>query len=328
MSNIVMPHKVVFTDIDGTLIDIKTGEYGKKTNRLINALKKNGIPLVLSSAKTWAEQNKIRGDLGLTDPFIVENGGAIIIPKGYFPNIQLEDIPYPFKEVQQKEIGEEGETEKNRRRRGDVKKAIATKKRVTEHMNPTMMIIIELGKHADEIRKKLLDIRKKYDVHFKGVSDVSLEKLSKIASMSLGSAKRMAQRDYGETILEIERYDFGRFMKYANENSLRIIHGGRFFDVTIGNDKGKAVNILRNLFKKKYCDDVLFFGIGDSANDASMLNFVDIPILVQRQDRSWFNYEGIIKKNNNNIRKVEGVGPKGWENAICDIILDLNKEYR
>jgi mannosyl-3-phosphoglycerate phosphatase family protein len=325
MSNIAMPHKVVFTDIDGTLIDIKTGEYEKKTNRLINTLKKNNIPLILSSAKTWTEQNKIRGDLGLNDPFIVENGGAIIIPKGYFPNMQMEDIPYPFKEVEEIEIGGEGETEKNRRREG-VKKAIATKERVTEHMSPTMMIVIELGKHADEIRKKLVGIRKKYDIHFEGVSDVSLEKLSKIASMPLNSAKRMAKRDYSETILQIERCDLDRYMKYAHEYNLRIIHGGRFFDVTIGNDKGKAVNILRNLFKKKYCDDVLFFGIGDSANDAPMLNFVDIPILVQRQDRSWFNYKGIINKNNNNIRKVEGIGPKGWENAIYNII--LNREYR
>ena len=97
--------------------------------------------------------------------------------------------------------------------------------------------------------------------------------------------------------------------------------------MTIGNDKGKAVNLLRNLFKNKYHDNVTFFGIGDSANDAPMLNLMDVPILVQRPDSSWLNYEGIIiKKNDSNddgVIKVNGIGPKGWENAIYNVILGL-----
>src|ERR687896_1932995 len=107
-------HKVVFTDIDGTLVDINTAEYGKKTNELIRIMKEKNIPLILTSAKTRLEQNKIREDLGLTDPFIVENGGAIVIPKGYFPYSYLEDIQYPLREVeeQQKDTEEEERQEK------------------------------------------------------------------------------------------------------------------------------------------------------------------------------------------------------------------------
>jgi mannosyl-3-phosphoglycerate synthase len=313
---------VVFTDIDGTLIDINTGEYGKNTNELIHTMKENNIPLILVSAKTWVEQNKIREDLGLTDPFIVENGGAIIIPKRYFPCSYLEDIQYPLREIEeqkQKEAEEESQ-----------KEIIVVKEREMKHKNgsniPITMIVIELGKPADQIRAKLAAIRKKHNINFKCVADVSLEELSKIASMPLDYAKRMAKRDYGETILQIERNDIARFVKYAEEDGMRVIHGGRFFDVTIGNDKGKAVNVLRNLFNK-YHDDVTFFGIGDSANDASMLDLMDIPILVQRPDGSWFNYERIIIKKNDShhddddVIKVNGIGPKGWENAIYNIIL-------
>ncbi len=78
-----MTYKVIFTDIDGTLIDINTGEY-QGTIKLVCILKNNNIPVILCSAKTWSEQNKIREDIGLNEPFIVENGGALIIPKGYF----------------------------------------------------------------------------------------------------------------------------------------------------------------------------------------------------------------------------------------------------
>ena len=89
-------NKVVFTDIDGTLIDINTAHYGKKTKGLISSLKEKNIPLILASAKTWLEQNKIREDLGLFDPFIVENGGAIVIPKDYFDDSALKNIQYSW----------------------------------------------------------------------------------------------------------------------------------------------------------------------------------------------------------------------------------------
>ena len=69
-----MLQKVVFTDIDGTLIDLISGKYGE-SDKLLYTLRENNVPIVLCSAKTFAEQNKIRDDLGLMDPFIVENGG-------------------------------------------------------------------------------------------------------------------------------------------------------------------------------------------------------------------------------------------------------------
>ena len=293
----------MFTDIDGTLVDINTAEYGKETDKLIRLIKERNIPLILTSAKTRLEQNKIREDLDLSDPFIVENGGAIVIPKGYFPDYALRDIKYPLRETQE-----------------------------TDSVNHE--IVIELGKTADYIRAKLSDIRKKYSINFRGVADISVEKLSNLALISREQAKRMAQRNYGETILQIQSEDIARFIKYVQEDGMKVIHGGRFFDVTVGTDKGIAVGILKKLFKDKFHNNVTFFGIGDSTNDIPMLNLMDIPILVQRQDSSWVD-DGEIKMKNavdssrsrissNKLIKVEGIGPNGWENAIHKIILELN----
>lgn len=297
----------MFTDIDGTLVDINTAEYGKATDKLIRLIKERNIPLILTSAKTRLEQNKIREDLGLSDPFIVENGGAIVIPKGYFPDYALRDIKYPLRETQETE---------------------------NEARDVNHEIVVELGKPADYIRAKLSDIRKKYSINFRGVADISVEKLSNLALISREQAKRMAQRNYGETILQIQSEDIARFIKYVQEDGMKVIHGGRFFDVTVGTDKGIAVGILKKLFKDKFHNNVTFFGIGDSTNDIPMLNLMDIPILVQRQDSSWVD-DGEIKMKNavdssrsrissNKLIKVEGIGPNGWENAIHKIILELN----
>ncbi|HEY3527102.1 MAG TPA: HAD-IIB family hydrolase [Nitrososphaeraceae archaeon] len=295
----------MFTDIDGTLVDINTAEYGKETDKLIRLIKERNIPLILTSAKTRLEQNKIREELGISDPFIVENGGAIVIPKGYFPDYALRDIKYPLRETQE----------------------IKNEARDVNHE-----IVVELGKPADYIRAKLSDIRKKYSINFRGVADISVEKLSNLALISRDQAKRMAQRNYGETILQIQSEDIARFIKYVQEDGMKVIHGGRFFDVTVGTDKGIAVGILKKLFKDKFHNNVTFFGIGDSTNDIPMLNLMDIPILVQRQDSSWVD-DGEIKMKNavdsshissNKLIKIEGIGPNGWENAIHKIILELN----
>ena len=297
----------MFTDIDGTLVDINTAEYGKETDKLIRLIKERNIPLILTSAKTRLEQNKIREDLGISDPFIVENGGAIVIPKGYFPDYALRDIKYPLRETQETE---------------------------NEARDVNHEIVVELGKPADYIRAKLSDIRKKYSINFRGVADISVEKLSNLALISRDQAKRMAQRNYGETILQIQSEDIARFIKYVQEDGMKVIHGGRFFDVTVGTDKGIAVRILKKLFKDKFHNNVTFFGIGDSTNDIPMLNLMDIPILVQRQDSTWVD-DGEIKMKNavdssrssissNKLIKVEGIGPNGWENAIHKIILELN----
>jgi mannosyl-3-phosphoglycerate phosphatase len=74
---------VIFTDLDGTLLDRDT--YGWEGARpALDHLKRKGIPWVLVTSKTRAEVEDWRGILGNRHPFIVENGGAAFVPPGYF----------------------------------------------------------------------------------------------------------------------------------------------------------------------------------------------------------------------------------------------------
>lgn len=75
---------VVFTDLDGTLLDPVTYSWQEATPAL-DRLKADGIPLVFVTSKTRAETEILRRELGNQHPFIVENGGAAFIPDGYFP---------------------------------------------------------------------------------------------------------------------------------------------------------------------------------------------------------------------------------------------------
>ncbi|MDH5706289.1 MAG: HAD-IIB family hydrolase, partial [Candidatus Aminicenantes bacterium] len=74
---------LIFTDLDGTLLDHHTYSFEPALPAL-KALKEKNIPLIICTSKTRAEIEKWRLELDNDHPFISENGGAIFIPKGYF----------------------------------------------------------------------------------------------------------------------------------------------------------------------------------------------------------------------------------------------------
>ncbi|MBN1931546.1 MAG: HAD-IIB family hydrolase [Desulfobacterales bacterium] len=77
------PKTVIFTDVDGTLIDLTT--YSCEISApAITRLVSSNVPVVLCSSKTFREQTFYRQVLKISDPFIVENGSAVFIPCDYF----------------------------------------------------------------------------------------------------------------------------------------------------------------------------------------------------------------------------------------------------
>ncbi len=77
------PKPVIFTDLDGTLLD---EQYQWDAAVLaLEWLRRSHIPVVFCSSKTRAEQEFFRQAMNCFHPFIVENGSAIFLPQGYFP---------------------------------------------------------------------------------------------------------------------------------------------------------------------------------------------------------------------------------------------------
>lgn len=75
-----MARLIVFSDLDGTLLDHHTYSF-QPALRAFQALRTFDIPCILNTSKTFAELIKLRQDLRHQDPFIVENGAAVYIPK-------------------------------------------------------------------------------------------------------------------------------------------------------------------------------------------------------------------------------------------------------
>jgi mannosyl-3-phosphoglycerate phosphatase len=271
--------QIIFTDLDGTLLDAETYSY-EKSLAAVNRVKQMGIPVIFCSAKTRAEQEVYRRKMGIFHPFIVENGGAIFIPSNYFP------FPFDYHKI------------------------------VDE------LLVIELGTPYEEIRTLLNKIKEEGRFHFRGFGDMSAEEVARESGLDLESAKLAKQREYDETIAiasgakqsHIASNEADKFLERIKQIGLNWTHGGRFYEVMGNNDKGKAVAILSNLYRRLW-GKIETIGLGDSLNDLPMLSAVDIPILVQKRDYTWENV------NLSRLRKVQGVGPEGWSRAIEEILL-------
>jgi mannosyl-3-phosphoglycerate synthase len=225
------------------------------------------------------EQQFYRDELGITAPFIVENGGAVYIPKDYFR------LPFSYD------------------------KALSD------------YLVIEFGIPYNELRHRLslaLDAAcrqieanpKLGGIFINGFGDMSVEDIAKETGLSLKLAAFAKQREYSETLkVEGSRRTVETVLNEISKAGLVFIRGGRFYEVTGGNDKGKAVKTLLEVFKLNY-GDVTSFGIGDSLGDLPLLTNVDHPMLVQGVDKRW------QKLDIRNLERVKGVGPEGWSRAV------------
>lgn len=74
---------IVFTDLDGTLLDENDYSFSKAL-KAVAFLKERRYPIIPCTSKTHQEVIALRSEIGLQDPFIVENGSAVFVPENLF----------------------------------------------------------------------------------------------------------------------------------------------------------------------------------------------------------------------------------------------------
>lgn len=260
---------IIFTDLDGTLLDARTYSFEPAIPAL-KLLKDKDVPLIICSSKTKREIEYYREKLDNHYPFISENGGGIFLPKHL--RFKIKDSRFKIDEDDKYQI-------------------------------------IRLGARYSDLRKALMELHSE-GFNVKGFGDMTAEELADIANMSLEEVRMAKERDFDEPfIFKGDDLELKRLFESINAKGFNYTQG-RFFHILGNSDKGKAVSILIDLYKKKL-GEIITIAIGDSPNDIPMLERVDYPVIVQKPDG---NYNQQIKVPN--IIKAEGIGPEGWNKAI------------
>jgi mannosyl-3-phosphoglycerate phosphatase len=73
---------IIFTDLDGTFLNHDDYSFSDSLKGVIKILNEN-IPLIFTTSKTKIEVETLHQRLKINEPFIVENGAALFIPKNY-----------------------------------------------------------------------------------------------------------------------------------------------------------------------------------------------------------------------------------------------------
>ena len=77
-----MSSAVIYTDLDGTLLDHHTYAFDEALET-IKALKDRGTPIIPCTSKTRAETVSLMQAMGIDGPMIIENGAAIWVPQDW-----------------------------------------------------------------------------------------------------------------------------------------------------------------------------------------------------------------------------------------------------
>mgnify|MGYP005630842885 CR=1 FL=1 len=286
------PSHLVFTDLDGTLLDHHT--YGwKEAHAALEYCRKSGVPVILVSSKTGAEMDVLRRQLDLSAPFVSENGGGVFFPRETFKDAPADSFP---SEIQGQE-GSEG------------------------------LWQWSLGVPYAHLIRALSHMRKSLGWSLKGFSDMDVAEISRLTGLNETSAHLAAMREYDEPfIFEGETPDDLRPLhESAAERRLMVVSGGRFHHLMGNNHKGNAMARITSWYNAQYhleghSNPIPTIALGDSPNDFPMLLRADFPVLIL-SERDFPDLEKKIP----NLKRTPYPGPKGWNTAIFNI-LSTSKE--
>lgn len=271
---------IIFTDLDGTLLDHRTYSYSEAEEAL-KIIREKKVPLILCSSKTRDEIEVYRKKFSNNEPFISENGGAIFIPEQY------KGLKCKFDKID------------------------------------NGYLVIEIGSEYRILAEIFEKIRKNTSVEIKGLNEFAIDQIVKLTGLNMEEALLATKRGFSlPFIVNGEEKEAKNIKNKILSLGFNYTEGARFIHLMGSNDKGKAVKILVDIFKRNQPETkIITVGLGDSLNDLPMLEAVDRPFLVKKLSG---NYEKRIKVEN--LIYADGIGPVGWNKAVLSLFNTQKKD--
>ena len=114
-----------------------------------------------------------------------------------------------------------------------------------------------------------------------GFGDMGVDRIVELTGLSRHQARLAEAREFTEPFLLAEASQLPDLRRAAASEALAITSGGRFHHLMgAGQDKGKAVDLVKEIFRHGWGEDPVTIGLGDSLNDHAMLERVDYPVVV------------------------------------------------
>ena len=266
---------LVFSDLDGTLLDRDSYAW-RGARPALTELRRRQIPLIFCTSKTRAEVQPLRTRLRNRDPYAVENGGIVVVPKGYFGNSLVRDG-----------------------NRHD--------------------LILRLGRPYKEIVATLASLARAEGLSVRGFHQMTAADLARETGLSVADARLARRRECSEPFLirDATHRQLRGLIRRARAKGFVVQQGGRFWHLSAGANKGCALRILTSAYQIGWATGVRVVALGDAANDLSMLQSADFPILLASVRGQ---FDPVVTKAMPTIRQVAPTSPANWSRVVLEAV--------
>jgi mannosyl-3-phosphoglycerate phosphatase family protein len=268
---------VLFSDLDGTLLDARDYTFGPALPAL-ERVRQKAIPLIFCTSKTAAEIELWQSRLDIHDPYILESGGGIFVPDSCFSPGEIRTVWPDARSI-------DGGT------------------------------LLVLGTPYVALREALCELRSE-GFEVRGLGDMDAEEVSGLTGLTLEQAHLAKQRHFDEPFVfdrDSDPAELERLRSAIRRRGFRWSMG-RLHHITGDNDKGKAVDVVKKLYQRKF-GSIFTVALGDTPLDFPMLKSVDYSVLVRQPEGGYAACTEIP-----GLYRAAGIGPEGWNEAILHLI--------
>jgi mannosyl-3-phosphoglycerate phosphatase len=147
--------------------------------------------------------------------------------------------------------------------------------------------VIRLGRPYAEVVGALRRASVASGCRVRGFHEMTAAEVAAVCGLGMEAAERAKEREFDEPfqILSESPGQICGLLAAIEGEGFTWTRGGRFYHVRGGHNKGRAARRLLDLYRR-VTPDVVTVGLGDSPNDISLLEAVDVP-LMRRGPREW-----------------------------------------
>ena len=241
------PDMIVFTDLDGTLIDFETYS-AEITAPRVRQLLQDGTPVVFCSSKTRHEQRALMQKMKIDTIGIVENGSGIYLPENcpLFPNQHDQAMPEGGRMIR---LGKSAD---------------------------------EIQQKIDFVSAGLdIDLKP-----YANLNDREISKLTGLSGEAASRARQRDFSETLTTQLDLPQWTELQ-AAFADHGLQCLCGGRFYTVSSANCHKGKALQQIVQAYSALRTAPVRSIAIGDSANDVDMLKAADVSYLVQQPSGAW-----------------------------------------
>ncbi|MEW6071668.1 MAG: HAD-IIB family hydrolase [Planctomycetota bacterium] len=173
-----------------------------------------------------------------------------------------------------------------------------------------------LGERRERLLALLEVIAAEAGARVRSFAVMDEDEIVRRTGLAADSAARARQREYDEPFLLEGPERLPYLEESARAHGLRVSRGARFLHLTGATDKGAALRVLLAL-EAAEGRDYSTIGLGDSPNDAPLLEAVDRPILVPRPGGS---VDPLLCAALRGAECAPAPGPRGWNAAVLAVL--------